>query len=85
MMQVLGLLHYAHCHTGWFRRRSFISFYTRFIITNSAKKEIEHMTQKDVVTVCGGANNISKNESNKGLKRITQFMQNHHHHWLDSP
>jgi NAD-dependent SIR2 family protein deacetylase len=46
------------------------------VITNSAKKETEHMTQKDVVIVCGGANNVSKNESIKGLKHITQFMQN---------
>jgi hypothetical protein len=30
------------------------------VITNSAKKETDHMTQKDVVIVCGGANNISK-------------------------
>ena len=44
-------------------------------ITNSAKKEIEHMTKKDVVIVCGGANNISKNESSKGLSYVTQFMQ----------
>jgi len=28
------------------------------------------MTQKDVVIVCGGANNISKNELIKGLKQI---------------
>ena len=43
------------------------------VITTSAKKEIEHMTQKDVLIVCGGANNtsISKNESIKGLKHIT--------------
>jgi hypothetical protein len=32
--------------------------------------------QKDVVIMCGGANYISKNESIKGLKHITQFMQN---------
>jgi ribulose 1,5-bisphosphate synthetase/thiazole synthase len=31
------------------------------VITKSAKKESDHMTQKDVVIVCGGANNISKN------------------------
>jgi hypothetical protein len=46
------------------------------VITNSAKKEIEHMMQKYVVKVCVGVNNISKNESIKGLKRIIQFMQN---------
>jgi lysophospholipase L1-like esterase len=46
------------------------------VITNSAKKEIDHMTQKDVVIVCGGVNNINKNESNKGLKYVTHFVQN---------
>jgi hypothetical protein len=34
------------------------------------------MTQKYVVIVCGGANNITKNESIKGLKYITRLMQN---------
>jgi hypothetical protein len=33
------------------------------VITKSAKKKIDHMTQKDAVLLCGGANNISKNES----------------------
>jgi hypothetical protein len=45
------------------------------VITNSAKKEIDHLTQKDVVVVSGGANNVSKNESMKGLKCVTQFVQ----------
>ena len=34
------------------------------------------MTQKDVVTVCVGGNNVSKNVLNKGLKHIIKFMQN---------
>ena len=46
------------------------------VITNSAKKEIDHLMQKDVVIVCGGANNISKNESSKGLSYVIHFMQN---------
>ena len=46
------------------------------VISNSAKKEIEHKMQKDVVIVFGGANNVSKNESSKGLSYVTQFMQN---------
>jgi lysophospholipase L1-like esterase len=45
------------------------------VITNSAKNEIDNLTQKDVVIVCGGANNVSKNESVKGLKCVTQFVQ----------
>jgi lysophospholipase L1-like esterase len=46
------------------------------VITNSAKEEIDQLTQKDVVIVCGGTNYISKNESNKGLRYVTQFVQN---------
>ena len=46
------------------------------VITNSAKEEIEQLTQKDIVIVCGGTNNISKNESNKGLSYVTHFVQN---------
>ena len=46
------------------------------VITNSAKEETEQLTQKDIVIVCGGTNNISKNESNKGLRHVTHFVQN---------
>jgi len=46
------------------------------VITNSATKETDHMTPKDVVIVCGGSNNISKNELIRGHKQVTQFVQN---------
>jgi PleD family two-component response regulator len=46
------------------------------VITNSSKREIAHTTQKDVVIMCGVANNISKNELIKGLKSVAQFVQN---------
>ena len=46
------------------------------VITDSAKEEFEQLTQNDIVIVCGGTNNISKNESNKGLRHVTQFVQN---------
>jgi len=49
------------------------------VITHSAKKELDDLTQKDVVIVCGGANNISKNESVKGLRCVTQFVQHRRH------
>lgn len=45
------------------------------VITNLVKEEIDQLTKKDVI-VCGGTNNISKNESNKGLRYVTQFVQN---------
>ena len=46
------------------------------VITNFSKEEIEQLTQNDIVIVCGGTNNISKNESNKGLRHVTHFVQN---------
>ena len=46
------------------------------MITKSTKKENDHMTQKHVVVVCGGVNNISNNKSIKGLKYVIQFVQN---------
>jgi hypothetical protein len=46
------------------------------VITNSAKEEIDQLTQKDVMIVCGGTNNISKNESDKGLRYVTQLVHN---------
>jgi hypothetical protein len=46
------------------------------VITNSAKEEIEQLTQNDIVIVCGGTNNISKYKSNKGLRHVTHFVQN---------
>jgi len=35
------------------------------VITNSAEKEITYMTKRDVLVVCGGANNRNKNQSIK--------------------
>jgi hypothetical protein len=37
------------------------------VITNSARKENDHLTKNDVVIVCGGANDIARMESSKGL------------------
>ena len=49
------------------------------VITHSAEKELDGLSQKDVVIVCGGANNINKNESVKGLSCVTQFVQRRRH------
>lgn len=45
------------------------------MITNVANKELDHLSQEDLVVVCGGANNISKNNSMKGLSCVTKFIQ----------
>ena len=44
-------------------------------ITNIARKEIDELTKKDMVVVWGGANNITKNESGKGLVHISDFVK----------
>jgi len=45
------------------------------VITNLAKKELDQLTQEDQVVVCGGANNISKNNSMKGSRRQTRWRR----------
>lgn len=45
------------------------------VITNSAREEIDHFTKDDVVIVCGGANNIAKNDLSKGLKYMIHFVR----------
>ena len=49
------------------------------MITNLANKELDKLTQEDLVVVCGGANNISKNNSMKGLSCATKFIQHRRH------
>jgi DNA phosphorothioation-dependent restriction protein DptG len=48
-------------------------------ITNAAKKEIATLTRDDVIVVWGGANDIGKNESSKGLSHISSFVKNRGH------
>ena len=48
-------------------------------ITNIASKEIDKLTKKDMVVVWGGANNIAKNESEKGLVHISNFVKQRKH------
>jgi hypothetical protein len=44
-------------------------------ITNIAKTEINELTKKDTVVIWGGANDIAKNESEKGLIRLSNFVE----------
>jgi hypothetical protein len=48
-------------------------------ITNRARKETDKSTKKDMVVVWGGANNIAKNESEKGLVHISNFVKQRKH------
>ena len=40
-----------------------------------ARKETDELTKKDMVVVWGGANNIAKNESGKGLAYLSNFVK----------
>jgi hypothetical protein len=44
-------------------------------ITYIAKKEINGLTKKDTVVVWGGTNDIAKNESDKGLAYLSNFVE----------
>jgi hypothetical protein len=48
-------------------------------IMNSARSDISHLSRKDFVVVWGGANDISKNESNSGLKYLRKFALRNKH------
>ena len=42
-------------------------------ITSLARREISRLHRNDFVVICGGANDISKNESNIGLRHLRKF------------
>ena len=42
-------------------------------VTDSINLKTEQLTKKDVVILCGGTRDISKNEANIGLQHISQF------------
>jgi putative cell wall-binding protein len=48
-------------------------------ITNAVKKEIANLTRDDIIVVWGGTNDVSKNESSKGLSHISSFVKNRGH------
>jgi hypothetical protein len=45
------------------------------VITSTALPDIKKLTKKDVVVLCGGALNIAKNDSKKGLRYLTHFVR----------
>ena len=48
-------------------------------ITTLARREISHLHRNDFVVICGGANDISKNESNIGLRHLRKFALRNEH------
>jgi lysophospholipase L1-like esterase len=43
-------------------------------ITNLAKSEVTTLTKSDMVTVCGGSNDVYRNESQIGLNSLKSFV-----------
>jgi len=48
------------------------------ILVNSEKSEIASLTKKDVI-LCGGANDVSKNNSKTALRHIRNFIKINNH------
>jgi len=44
-------------------------------VTKLATKEIDSFTKEDLVIIWGGANDVNKNESIKGLKNLHEFVE----------
>jgi lysophospholipase L1-like esterase len=43
-------------------------------ITNLAKNEVTALTKSDMVIVCGGSNDVNRNESQAGLNSLRNFV-----------
>ena len=48
-------------------------------ITTVAKQDITALTKKDMIRVWGGANDIARNEANKALTHITNYVESRKH------
>jgi len=49
------------------------------ILVNSAQNEINGLSKKDMAVICGGANDISINNSTRALYQIRDFVANNTH------
>jgi lysophospholipase L1-like esterase len=45
------------------------------VITNMAREEIKSLKCDNVVVICGGANDISRNNMKEALKNVTEFVK----------
>ena len=48
-------------------------------LTSKALEDIKHLTNKDITVFCGGANDVSKNNSQEGLKHIVNYVKMNNH------
>jgi hypothetical protein len=49
------------------------------VIVNTSTKNIGNLTKKDMVVVWGGSQDVGRNESELGLHRLKNFIENHSH------
>jgi hypothetical protein len=48
-------------------------------VTNTAEKEVKFLTQNDVIVVCGGKRDVSRNETTSGLNQLKDFFRKNNH------
>jgi hypothetical protein len=46
------------------------------ILVNSMKNEVKSLSERDIVVLCGGANDIGRNNSSMALQQIMNFVAN---------
>jgi lysophospholipase L1-like esterase len=49
------------------------------ILVNSAKNEVKGLSKRDIVIICGGANDIGRNDTSSALHQIMDFVANNKH------
>jgi len=48
-------------------------------LTSSTTEDIKHLTNKDIIAFWGGTNDVSKNNSQEGLKHIVNIVKMNSH------
>jgi hypothetical protein len=49
------------------------------VLTKIAQQEISELTKQDTLTYCGGANDIAKNNTSRGIKLIHHYLLKNQH------
>jgi lysophospholipase L1-like esterase len=48
-------------------------------IKDTSRMKLQHLSKEDVVVLCGGCNDIAKNNSTVGMKHLLEFVINTNH------
>ena len=49
------------------------------ILIKTASNEINNLTKRDAIILCGGSNDVGNNNSKVGLRNISHFVKNNSH------